>query len=115
MWHCCNGLQLRHVDAQEPSQQPTVLYRSLMSLQLASLLGCSCCHSLQPATPLDLCFRCGCCLQGSQGDMVVDALHFLVRLLVQTLDALLTVKTQLGLISNHYEGKIPGLLMLLPT
>ena len=76
-----------------------------MSLQLASLLGCCCFQSLQLVTPLDLCFRCGLCLQGSNESMVVDAPLFLVRLLVQTLDALLTGEKQLGLIFNLYEGK----------
>ena len=75
------------------------------SLQFASLLGC--CHSqgLQLVTPLDLCLRCGLCPQGAEDKMVFDATHFLVRLLVQTLDALVTGKQKLGLIAKLNEGK----------
>ena len=75
------------------------------NLQLASLLGC--CHNqgLQLVTPLDLCFRCGLCLQGVEDKMVFDATHLLVQLLVQTLDALLTKKQKLGLTAQLNEGK----------
>ena len=76
-----------------------------MSLQLESLLGCCHCQSLQPATSLDLCFRCGYCLQGYTENMIVDALLFLVRLLVQRLDHLLSGENKLGLMFNLYEGK----------
>ena len=37
--------------------------------------------------------------------MVFDATHFLVRLLVQTLDALVTGKQKLGLTAKLNEGK----------
>ena len=67
------------------------------SLQLASLLGCCHSQSLQLVTPL------GLCLHGA--GMFFDSTSLLVRLLVQTLDALLTGKQKLALTAKLHYGK----------
>ena len=72
---------------------------SHISLQLASLLGCCHSQSLQLVTSL------GLSLQGAEDKMVFDETNLLVRLLVQTLDDLLTGQQKLGLTAKLNEGK----------
>ena len=69
------------------------------SLQLASLRGCCHSQSLQLVTSL------GLGLQGAEDKMVFDVTNLLVRLLVQTLDDLLTGQQKLGLTAKLNEGK----------